>query len=400
MSTYRFVTTDPLTGRVLADSLPIIGQTMNRQINSIGTFTGALPLGAGTGAQVTAWVEALIPWKSILWVLQDGYPVWNGPVTGWPHQSVLDGTLPIQAATMEQFFAYRQISDNLDYENTDVFEIFRLLLIYALSKTPDGNIAGTGRYANTSGIVDNVAWSGVIASVQEDAWSLTKIYDAWGSLCTGYELEYALTPAMTDDGSLYTQAQMGLPEMGRAFSQTGLTFAFPSAGFLDYMWQVTPTDPANLFVVTGSGSQASPVSYVSTPGAGLNLMEINAGYPLLEDSWSYPGTATSQQQIDDLAGGLAVANCVMNQITPVLKLGAGVRPLARDIILGDGCAFAATSALHPARPDGSPGLQYQGRVTGWTIYLPSDQQAEQTWYQLGGMTNINLLGGGQGIGTG
>jgi hypothetical protein len=396
---YRYVTTNILTGVVQADSLPIVGESFSRQICSVGSFTGALQLtGTASNSTVASWVSAVQPWKNLLWVLQDGYPVWNGVITGWPHESILDGTLPIQAATIEGMFQHRQVSDALSWTDTDVFEIWRQLLLYGVGKTPNGQIAGSGQYANSSGIVDTVAFSGVIASVVEDASSLEMVYDCWNDLCTGYQMEYALTPAMTSDGSLYTLAQMGLPQMGRPFTETGLTFTFPSGGMTDYVWYDVASSPANREVVTGSGTATNSVSYVSVLPAGELDSELALGYPLLEDSASAPATVTSQAQINSYADGLVAANSIEAQVTPVLKMGGTSRPLARDIILGDECMFAATSPLHPARPDGSPGLQAKFRIVGWVIYPPTDQQAEQTWYQLGGLVNASLLDGGSGLG--
>ena len=402
-TSYRYVTTNILSGVVQADSLPIVGESFSRQICSVGSFTGALQLtGTASASTVAAWVAAVTPWKNLLWVLQDGYPVWNGVITGWPHESILDGTLPIQASTIEGLFQYRLVSDALAWVNTDVFEIWRQLLLYGMSKTPNGNIAGTGQYANGSGIIDTVAYSGVLASVQEDASSLETVYDCWNDLATGYQMEYALTPAMTADGSLYTLAQMGLPQMGRPVTESGLTFTFPSGGMTDYVWTDIPSEPANREYVTGSGTTStadSDVSYVSVLPAGELDSELDLGYPLLEASASAPATITSQAQINNYANGLVAANSIEAQVTPVLKMGGTSRPLARDIILGDECLFAATSPLHPARPDGSPGLQAKFRIVGWTIYPPTSDQAEQTWYQLGGLVKPSLLDGGSGLGS-
>lgn len=359
----------------------------------MGTFSGYLALDASqSGAQVAQWVASLTPWRSFLWILQDDFPIWCGPVTGWPSQTILDGQLPIQAATVEEIFNHRITSDNIDLLNLDIYEIFRAFLVYALAKTPNGNIAGTGRYANTSGIVDHVAYSGVIASVQIAAASFTTIYQAWNDLVSAYSMEFTLAPAMADPGSFYMNVQLGLPQTGRPYSETGLTFVFPSYQFVDYAWLSSNATPANRILATGSGTSGSTASYVSDVGPGTNTAELNAGYPLLEASASYSGTVTSQAQIDSFAAGLVAAESVTASLTPTFTFGSDTYPRVRDVQLGDECMVALTSPLHPATASGAPGFVGKLRIVGWQITPPSQGTPEQIVWQLGSV--IPAPGGG------
>jgi hypothetical protein len=392
MSTYRFVTSNILTGKILADSLPIVGQSCTRNINSVGAFSGYLPLVTASQDQgmVQNWVNAVIPWQSVLWILQDGWPIWNGPITGWPHQSITDGTLPIQAATMENMFKYRQVATTLTYTNMDIFEIFRQEMQYALNKTPNGQIAGTGKYANTSGVVDTVANSGVLGSITEQA-SYQAIYDCWNDLITSYGLEYALTPALTDSLSLYTMVQLGLPQMGRLYSATGLQLRMPAQGAVDYAWQWVPTNPANRMVVTGSGAGTNPKSYT---GIATSTVDLNAGYPLLEATSSFFGTVTSQAQVNNYATNLLYSSTVTKSLTPMFIQGGDAYPKIYQTMLGDEVMVIATSPLHPATgpqtgPGQGPGVSELLRITGWTLTFPQAQSGEEIQWQLGG----TLVGG-------
>jgi len=328
--------------------------------------------------QRAIWTNALIPWKSILWVLQDGHPIWNGPITGWPHTSLSGGNLPLQGATMEEFFKHREISDDLEYDNMDIFEIFRQELLYAVSKQPNGNIAGSGQFQNQAGIVDTVEYSGVLGSVTESA-SRKKIYDAWSDLVTTYLMEYTLAPAMTDGGSLYTVAQLGLPQMGRTYDQTGFQLIVPSEHMQDYGWQWTPTDPANKFTVTGTGTTEAFVI------VGIAEPEMIQGFPLLENSGSYNGTVTSEAQIINYTIGSMYSTSILGNLTPIVLAGAGQYPAIKDTLLGDEMYFIGTSDLHPAGPNGVPGITQLFQMTGWTLNFPTGDQAEQTSWQLGAL---------------
>jgi hypothetical protein len=393
-NTYQFITTNILTGAILSDNLPIVGQSATRQINNVGNFQGVLALQTASSqmlemgmdpvqvsAMVETWVNACIPWKSCLWILQNGYPIFNGPITAWSPESVMDGQLPIQAGSMETMFQARVNSITLTYTSLDIFEIFRQELLYALGKTPNGNIAGSGQYANTSGFVDTVEYSGIIGSITEQA-GFQSVYDDWNDLVNAYGLEFALTPAITDAGSLFTQVQLGLPQMGRLYTNTGLQFVFPGQGMIDYSWQWIPTNPVNSMTVTGEGGGDNPATYVATQQA---TSELSQGWPLLEGTSSFFGTVSSQAQLNGYAEQLLYTTAVNKSLNPIFTLGPQAPVQVKDIQLGDEVYVVATSPMHPAGANGVPGIMELLRITSWTLTFPNGSQPEQTQFTLGGL---------------
>jgi hypothetical protein len=406
MSTYQFFTSNILTGQIMADTLPIVGQTASRQINQIGNFNGYLPLVDAAGqdastAMVTYWRNSLIPWKSILWILQDGHPIWGGPVVGWPHQSITDGTLPIQAATMENLFKYRQLTKQLSYANVDVFDIFKAELEYALSKKPNGNVSGTGRYTGSAGLQDNVAKSGQLGSITETA-GFQSIYDCWNDLVTSYGLEYTLTPSIADAKSFYFNVILGLPMIGRTYGTTRLRMQLPGLGSVDYAWQWVPSNPVNRMVVTGSGTavvntgvnktKVNPGKTVARNYTAIATAsnELSQGYPLLEGNTSFFGTITSQAQANNYAKNLLYSSTIIKSLTPLWTVGGDAIPMIRETQLGDEVFVTATSPLHPATAVGGPGLEQLMRITGWTLTFPNAQTAESTQFQLGDVLTGSL----------
>lgn len=534
MSTYRYMCTDILSGQVTGDWLPIEPQNAVRAVNIAGAFTGALDLAAGSPQENRAWVAAVEPEKSVLWIFQDQAPAWCGIIWDWPHQSILDNTLPISASTPESLFQRREISDNLTFENTDVFDIFRALASYALAKTPSGQLAGFTMGSNLAGVKATISYA---------ASDRKKVYDAWTDLTSTYGFEYSIRPAISAAGSVYMVLDLGIPELGLPLASSGLAFQFPG-NLLDYRFVRTGSASANRVTATasapqtpaainaesdfedgigpwtgangaagtlaqssawsatgtyslsfhGNGSTANPlaqtehipvtaltsysfspalwsssgwsntvlnivwynasgsvISTVScatfalaastpsqqpfsaqspagsvtavaqiqmtgTPSSGVVMLAdaaafteaapsggnwvsqlphgqdnvaLNAGYPLLEDSVSLSTvTVASQAQINAYADGELPAR-TGTQLLPLLILGGGQRPAVKDIVLGSWCQFNATSPLHPANDDGSPGLQLTARITGWTLYPPSGQQAETTQLQLGQVEDLN-----------
>lgn len=373
-SQYVYATTNTITGQLLASSLPITAQNMTRTISMAGTFTGYLTLAQTVATEVlNTWIGAVEPYKSVLWCLQDGQPIWNGPVTGWPHQSILDGTLPLTAGTMEAIFQARQIQDTLTFTDQDVFTIFRALAQYAMGQEY-GQIAGLVLGSSLSGITDTVTFDGS---------QLQKVYDAWTWMVSAYDIEYSFRPGITPGGTLLTYLDLGYPQLGRPLAATGLQMLFPSTRVFDYAYpRVAQAGPANDVVATAA---TSTTTYTSHAPHGQVTSELEDGYPLLQDSISLTGmTEASQALTNALADETAAQESISAMATPVVKLGADATPKVSQVELGDGMEFAATSVLHPARPgSNAPGLQVTGRISSWTLYPPGDQQTEATWYTLG-----------------
>jgi hypothetical protein len=521
-----------LTGQIVGDWLPLIPQSFTRTINAVGAFTGALNLAAGsTAAERRNFIAAVEPEKTVLWAFQDSVPVWNGIIWDWPHQSILDNTLPLAASTPESLFQHRVIEDNLSFVNMDVFDIFRALVTYALAKQPNGQMAG---------LVMSAAESGQIISIDYDATDLQFVYDAFTSLITSYNFEYSIRPAVNQNGSLYMSLDLGYPTLGLPLASSGLAYNFPG-NLTDYSFPRTGSTAANKVIATGSadaettanatptfeaglggwtgangatlsitsawsysgtvsmamqgnGTTANPAAqtedvpilpstayswsseffseqgwanvvlnvvwlneakgvigtvsaaavdlaaatasdqnmtvtspsnaawavgqiemqgtpsagvvlycdecefgtagsgdetnWQSEPPAGVDMVTLDAGYPLLETTVSLTTvTVTSQGQINAYANG-QLQQLTGTQLVPMLTLGTGQGPGANQIVLGSYAAFNATSLLHPATDSGEPGLQINGRVVGWTLNPPSDQQAESTQIQMGEIEDL------------
>jgi hypothetical protein len=125
MSQYRYLTTDLITGELLGDWLPIEAQSFSRTINTSATATVSLILNDDDKAANIANLAAVVPRKSVLWVLQDNAVIWGGPIWDWNHQSASDGTLPLGCSSMDSVMQYRVVSDTITYTNMDIFDMVR-----------------------------------------------------------------------------------------------------------------------------------------------------------------------------------------------------------------------------------------------------------------------------------
>jgi hypothetical protein len=73
-------------------------QSFSRNLGGVGQpgqLTATLDLGALP--KQSNLLAALEPRRTLLWALQDGWPVWAGVLWDWPHSSAKSNQLPIIA---------------------------------------------------------------------------------------------------------------------------------------------------------------------------------------------------------------------------------------------------------------------------------------------------------------
>lgn len=432
------------------NDLPIVAETASMQISGVGSFSGELQLGRVDLDPLVQqlMVNAVEPWRAVLWVLQNDYPIWAGPIVAWQPTTALDGTLPIQAASMETILQYRIFHDQaitqtagvIDSSNnrskeiaspviaammpvqpvanvssasiyahvtyavnagTDLFDLVRDACQYAVGKTitdANGNVlpvpTGATRIAslqtgnNESGV--EIAANTVII----DPSQYQTVFDFLSTLVTNYGLEWCIQPGLTSTGNLQLLFQVGLP-LGRQQTQTQLQIDYPSRNAIDYLFTRQAQLPTNALYAYGTDS-ANVVQEEAQYPYGFDPDELGNGYPLLEASVQVPTPtsstpATAKEQCDAYAEGYVISQSILGQVNPTVILGADAWPQLSQVQMGDQVIFTATSPLHPANPNtGAPGLQMLGRITGWTLYFPANGQSETTQIVLAALTEVYL----------
>jgi len=361
------------------------------QLNGSGTLTASLNLNE-IYAVNSPYIAALQPRRAVLWALADGYPVWCGPVWDWPDMSRSQGTLQISAQTMDSIWSHRLITDTLEYGQVDLFTAFTDLVSYGMTKNSAYIETGvsptatrdpayiamaqaTGRVARL--IIPPPGLSGSQWTASYTYSDLTQVSSAWSDMCSSGNLEYCFVPGLDEAGNLACFVRLGYTTIGRPLAETGIVLSYPG-NVLDYGWQVTGSQSSNLIWATAPPN-GSELQWESVWPSGADLTDLNT-YTLMESTVSWQGSyVTSQDQVNSYADG-QVAMVTAGMTTPVLTVGGGSAPKVQDLQLGDGVKLALTSPLHPANPDGSPGIQQEVRITGISVYPPGPQQSES--YQL------------------
>lgn len=397
MSTYRYISTNILTGRVLADSLPLVVRAATRAINGIGRLDGYLELSSLPSPSSAGFMRALIPGQAMLWVLQDGFPVWVGVVLDSPHQSVNSHQYPITAYTPEMIFQARAISTAMTFTNVDIFSIMQALFAYGVNaaRGPNAQIANLVLGASTAGVTDS--WTfGVSNSLQVGSSLYSGTYaddqpvlDAATTLAAADNIEFTFEPVLSGT-TLTIELRLGYPALGQYQSPTQ-TLNFPG-NVIDYARPVARSQGAN-FLLGTSAANGTGQTYASQPPHGVDYTDLNAGYMLQQLAITWPGSGTtSQNQINSYVDTL-LGKYTAGTMTPTPIIGGNSAPLLRQIGLGDAVNFAATSDLDPAGANGTPGLQITARMTGWSLQPPAEQQPEQITLTLGALVGSTGLGG-------
>jgi hypothetical protein len=386
MPTYRYVATNLLTGRILADDLPVVVQSASRVIKGIGRLNGYLPL-QQDGVSNSAFVNALTPRRSVLWILQDGYPVGAWVITDTPHQSILSNQLPIQGQSIEWLFSTRHITTALAYTNMDLFDIGRNLVTYGTQGT-NGQIAGLTLLPGESGQSDTVTY-GVSNSLQAppNVYSGTyadnqPVLDALTSTSDADNWEWTFDPVIAGTG-LGWNFRQGYPAIGQYNAPQPFALTFPG-NVIDYGRPIMGSNAAN-WVIATSAANGTGTTFAAASPHGIDSADLSAGFPRQEAVVMWPGVGvTSQAQINSYAD-LLLGQYTAGTMVPTVTLGGETEPLLRELGLGDKVNFTAISDLDPATPSGQPGLQISARISGWTLTPPAENQPEKVVLALGAL---------------
>lgn len=398
MSRYTYTATDLISGKILADDLPLEVSNFGMQLNGSGTLSGKLKLNEVYSINAPA-VAALECRRAVIWVLQDGYPVWAGVVWDWPDTTRSDGVLQINAQSLDSVWSHRLITDTLQYSQVDLFQTFIDLLVYGTSKMSPYISTVSPAATRAAGYLALVASNGPVArlvlpsgaaAIAGVPWTasyvysdLTQVSSAWSDMCASGQLEYAFQPGLDSSGRLAVFLRLAYLKLGRTVDASGYALTYPG-NVLDYGYTRTGSQSSNIVWATAPPNGAQ-LQWQSAYPHGVDAADLGAGYPLMESTVSWQGSwVTTQAQINAFADG-QVQLRTQAMTNPVVKIGGSGYPRLRDIILGDSTTLAATSDLHPPGVNGEPGLQQQVRVVGWTAYPPGPQQSESIQLQTSGV---------------
>jgi hypothetical protein len=295
------------------------------------------------------------------------------------------GGLPLACQSIESLFARRQIRVPLTFTNLDYFEVVRQLILYATGQwAPAGYALKTN--AQVAGLILPSTMLGQTVTTSYAPADQKDVLSAITDLATEGDFEFTFEPVLLPGNNLAIELRLGTPRLGQQVGAAGWPLTYPGNVY-DYGFPRMGSASLNSIVATAPTNSTSAGTWTSNTAAGhgVDLSDLANGYPLLEGSVQDSGAAvTVQAQIDQYADSY-VQITTRAPTVPTIVLGAGA-PSITQLGLGDQAPFTATSTLHPARADGSPGIQQVVRITGWQEQPPDVNQIEMRTLTLGDIT--------------
>ncbi|HEY4267532.1 MAG TPA: hypothetical protein VGM94_05000 [Galbitalea sp.] len=361
---YSWVSTEILTGEIIAD-LPLLDVPyVSRSIGLYDTTTGNLPI--ATEFAPENWQRAILEGGSNLILLQDnpddpahGIPIWGGMVTS----STPDHTdvVPLSLATLEAYMDRRYVGD-VTFTSTGQNDIVAALIAAYVVTGPNGGIplrvqyatAGAGKlrdrtYADSDDKTVYSALTDLMGVIDGPEWTI--------------EWEWQHNPERITP-VLYVGDRIGNPVTPGLAANA--TFDMPGC-----------VSTASLARDYSSGKGANTVVAVSTadgdvrPQSPAQILD-DPERPTFEYRWT---PSTSITDIDTLTDHALKALAVLgpgSQTVALAAVAADAPPLGVDWRLGDDIGYSlgginsAGVETVPAFPGGVEGT---GRAIGWELDL-------------------------------
>jgi hypothetical protein len=339
MPTYRYYTTDILTGAFLAE-LECYGVYCNRQINGQGAMNFSLRL--KTGIPASYYETATAPGKAAINFERDGVKIWAGPI--WSRTYAANAiSFQYTAATWESYFDRVVFQSHFIQEKVNQETIFSNM-VAQLQAQPACNI----------GLVMATL---PVTNVQRTV------------LIPDYEYHFA-TDALSqlvgvDNGLEYTidadkTVRLGYPLLSS--SDTSLHYDFP--GTVSNYW--LPENGSNAgvkFAVLGAGSGNKILRSTA-----VDQDALDAGYPAWWHVEQMPGIADLTLLADRAAGN--ARKFKMPYVTPTFELKSDAVPFAGWNSLGGTVKVRIEDARFPS------GKDIASRLMGWEFFPSSAEQGE------------------------
>lgn len=330
MSALRYISVDLVTGAIVAQ-LPLADVHFVTVLNGAGPLTARLKLPGDDLELAGGYVDACEEGRRAIYIEHDDQIVWAGPI--WVTEYDTDTQhVSIKGAEMESYWNRRRIRWSVDYSSADQFAIFRGLVNESQDALGgDLGIVTTGLGA-----------SGVRRDRSYRLWEEKNLGEALRQLAEvdgGFDYWIEVTKA---DGAYTRRLRLAHPERGDSdpariwtLGNNMLTLKLPRDA----------TKQANSVAGIGAGEGIDMLRSLST-----DLDILDAGYPLLEDSFSYKDVKRQSTLNGHTQANLAAVKQPIS--LPVAEVLRDSDPLFGTYHPGDTATLRVLPATEPRWLDG------------------------------------------------
>ena len=357
--TYKFA--DIFTGRTLAE-LPLKEVTFSKVVNGSGPWQGTLNI-EDRSVRRSNWLRATAVWRSALWVDIDGVLVYGGLTTNRPYQMGA-GTVVLSGADHCAYLAYLLQAKSYNFAAVPALGIAADVIEQALARphTIPIRIVKEGPLAPEE-------YQIAFAAPEEQHQTVASILSQLQGLGFKVGIDYAADVAYVN-GLPVPTITLSYPRRGALF--TALSKVIDLSNALDLQYDEDGTQQANSIV-----EQAGATVDRSSEGEWVPAVE--AGYPLLEATFSHPALApTAGTNADQLraytAGDLSTHAYPLT--APVVKLPLfdtpsifDLSPIGDDVLVRSPVVAGDQALTNPRFPEG---MAAQMRTVRMDVTIPDE----------------------------
>jgi len=347
---YTYYTYDLLTNQQI-DDVPMYGVSFDRQLSSVGTFTGTFRLDDERKTS-QGLLDATLPGRTSLYIDRDGALIWGGIIWSRTYQSQ-SRSMQVYAETFESYLHKRVIKATAVFNTVDPMNIARSIWNTAQAD-PRGDIdvIVPGAFTTTQPI--SKTFSGYEYSNAGQA------IDDLASADTGFDFYIQVA---YDSGMIPTKTLLIGRPLGAMQNNTGLVFQYP--GSIENYWfpESAGSSTTTLYGV-GKGDGAAAIQ---TSASNADL--LTAGYPILEDVESFKDIETAALLSSRIRADVVRRRTPIT--VPTFQVDPKADPQFGSYGLGDFARFDLTDYRFPS------GYVNTWRVIGWTV-TPSSSESTDT----------------------
>lgn len=352
MPTYRYFTTDALTGEVQGE-LPLYGTYMDKQIKKGGNFTGTFRLGTGIDDD-SELLNASTPNKCCIYCQRDGTTIWGGLLRSRTFESNAK-TVQLSGISFEGYLGLVTIKSNYVATNKGQLTIVKEL-IDMMQSAPRANMdINTG--VALGGITRNIAIPFYENRTFGEAISL------FADAENGFDWYISVNDGPIADQPILTLV-LGEPIIAPNDPNNLDSYEYP--GSIDqFYWPESGSKSGTDFILQGLGSGSNMIqAYATWPGSEL--------YPEIDQIVSRKDIA-NQDALNEIARStaLAMGSAVSN---PTISLKSDADP-GFDGWNGLG-SYYQFNLESPRFADSGGSKETIQRMLGWQLTPAADGQSE------------------------
>lgn len=329
MPHYRYLFHDLLTNDPLAE-LELKSVSYEQVLNNPGSFSGQLTIAAAQMARADV-IGSTVPGRTAIYVDRDGEITWGGILWKRRYQAS-SRALTLEGQTFESYLERRRLVDSLTYLNADQLTVMQSLISH-MQSAANGDI-GIEVGNETSGFAINAFFN----------WWDVKPYlenlQYYGGSDKGFDFKITSFRDTTTK-LIRKQFEIAHPHLGATAGNTTLLWEYPG-NIVDYSWDEDAQSGADQLFTTGANEGSALMVATAT-----DQRLLNQGWPLLEDSTSYPDVTTWPDLDSHATADLAARKAPI--ITPTVSVYGDADPVLGTYGVGD---FARFRILDDRFPDG------------------------------------------------